>query len=155
MNRVINWNKGSLFFVYFAMMVYFDNWSTGMWVYWALHGSYGFFWVLKDLTFPDKGFQRKQTLMSSSLVWIVAGPYYYFGYLMASRQVPQEPHRERIALAMLVYITGIVVMMGADGQKHFTLKHKKGLISDGFFKYTRNPNYLGEMMLYSAFAILL
>jgi len=31
---------------------------------------------------------------------------------------------------------------------------KKGLISDGYFKYTHNPNYLGEMMLYCSFAIL-
>ena len=31
--------------------------------------------------------------------------------------------------------------------------YKKGLITDGWFKYTRNPNYLGEMMIYSSFAL--
>ena len=29
------------------------------------------------------------------------------------------------------------------------------LIRSGFFRYTRNPNYLGEMLLYSGFAIML
>jgi len=30
---------------------------------------------------------------------------------------------------------------------------KKGLITDGFFKRTRNPNFLGEMMIYLSFAV--
>jgi len=34
------------------------------------------------------------------------------------------------------------------------LKNRKGLINDGFMKYSRNPNYLGEIMLYSAFNIV-
>ena len=45
-------------------------------------------------------------------------------------------------------------MMGADGQKYFTLRIKRELINDGFFKYTRNPNYLGEIMIYASFALL-
>ena len=45
-------------------------------------------------------------------------------------------------------------MLLADSQKYYTLKYKKGLISDGQMKYTRNPNYLGEMMLYGAFVVL-
>jgi steroid 5-alpha reductase family enzyme len=31
---------------------------------------------------------------------------------------------------------------------------RKGLISDGMFKYTRNPNYLGEIMVYGSFVLL-
>jgi steroid 5-alpha reductase family enzyme len=31
---------------------------------------------------------------------------------------------------------------------------KKGLISDGFFERTRNPNYLGEILIYASFAII-
>lgn len=49
-------------------------------------------------------------------------------------------------------------MMGSDYQKTTTLRKRKGkgtfylgLISDGFFKYTRNPNYLGEILIYSSF----
>ncbi len=34
------------------------------------------------------------------------------------------------------------------------LKVRRGLITDGFFARTRNPNYLGEMMIYGSFAAL-
>jgi steroid 5-alpha reductase family enzyme len=53
-----------------------------------------------------------------------------------------------------MYNFGIVLMMGADGQKYFTLRVKKGLLNDGFMKWSRNPNYLGEMMIYGSFALL-
>jgi len=45
-------------------------------------------------------------------------------------------------------------MMGADGQKYFTLRERKGLMDDGYMKWSRNPNYVGEMMIYSSFALL-
>jgi steroid 5-alpha reductase family enzyme len=44
-------------------------------------------------------------------------------------------------------------MLISDCQKYYTLMYKKGLISTGMFKYTRNPNYFGEMMIYGSFAI--
>ena len=34
------------------------------------------------------------------------------------------------------------------------LRARRGLIVDGFFARTRNPNYLGEMMIYSSFAVV-
>jgi hypothetical protein len=81
----------------------------------------------------------------------------YGSYLLCSRQTSPEaqwPSHERIFLTLLVYVFGIVLMMGSDGQKHFVLKYRKGLISDGFFSWSRNTNYLGEMMIYSSFALL-
>mmetsp|Transcript_33103 Transcript_33103/g.32487 ORF Transcript_33103/g.32487 Transcript_33103/m.32487 type:complete len:163 (+) Transcript_33103:405-893(+) len=45
-------------------------------------------------------------------------------------------------------------MTGSDCQKYYTLKYEKGLITTGFFKLTRNPNYLGEVMIYSSFAMI-
>ena len=41
------------FFYILGLMFYFDNFSTTPFVYLAMHGSYGFFWVIKDRTFPD------------------------------------------------------------------------------------------------------
>jgi protein-S-isoprenylcysteine O-methyltransferase Ste14 len=42
--------------------------------------------------------------------------------------------------------------MCSDAQKNFTLRIKKGLISDGLFARTRNPNYLGECLVYCSLA---
>jgi steroid 5-alpha reductase family enzyme len=49
---------------------------------------------------------------------------------------------------------GSSFMMIADAQKYFCLRLKKELINYGMFKLTRNPNYLGEVMLYGSFAML-
>ena len=35
---------------------------------------------------------------------------------------------------------GITWMIAGDCQKYFSLKYRKGLITDGVFRYTRNPN---------------
>lgn len=45
-------------------------------------------------------------------------------------------------------------MMVSDCQKYYILQNRKGLIDYGCFSCTRNPNYLGEMMLYGSFALL-
>ena len=45
-------------------------------------------------------------------------------------------------------------MMVSDCQKYFTLKYRPGLIENGMFKYIRHPNYLGEMILYASYALM-
>jgi hypothetical protein len=45
-----------------------------------MHGMYGFFWLLKDLTFPNKSFQKKVSIIGAlviSLFWPLLG---YGGY---------------------------------------------------------------------------
>ena len=78
----------------------------------------------------------------------------YGSYLLASGQAPQNPSPERVCVCVMLYAFGLVFMMGADGQKYFTLRVKKGLLNDGFMKWSRNPNYVGEMMIYASFALL-
>jgi len=41
----------------------------------------------------------------------------------------------------------------SDAQKFFVLPLRKGLIQDGLFARTRNPNYLGELLIYGGFAL--
>jgi hypothetical protein len=49
---------------------------------------------------------------------------------------------------------GVAIMLSADAQKYFTLRQRRGLITDGLFARMRHPNYLGEMMVYAAYALL-
>ena len=53
---------------------------------------------------------------------------------------------------VVMYVVGLFLMMGSDYQKNTQLKNKPGLIANGFFATTRNPNYLGEMLIYGSFA---
>ena len=151
----VNGHKGTLPIVFFAMMIYYKNFSLGAWLYLALHGSYGMFWMLKDYTFPDKSFQRKVTIVGFLFPWPVALlPYLYSGYLMMSGQANQNPDPERIFVCVVSYVTGIVFMLGGDAQKYFMLRERPGLIHDGYNYWTRNPNYCGEILLYASFGIL-
>ena len=45
-------------------------------------------------------------------------------------------------------------MIAADAQKYFTLRYQPGLITDGMHCYIRHPNYLGEMLIYASFALM-
>ena len=115
MRYYINFHKGGMAFFLFAMMLYFDNFGLGAWLYLALHGSYGFFWILKDLTFPDTSFQKPVKVCSFIFPQLVFQPYYYGAYLMMSGQAIQNPTPERVCLCVVTYTIGIVLMMGADG----------------------------------------
>jgi protein-S-isoprenylcysteine O-methyltransferase Ste14 len=134
-------------------MIYFNNFQRGPIVYTALHGIYGFLWFLKAVAFPDEAFKQKVTLGSAICVAIVLLFYWSFGFLLCSGYGIQRPSGLRMFMAITFVVLGLVLMLVSDAQKYYTLKYKKGLISDGVFGRTRNPNYLGEMMLYAGFAI--
>ncbi len=157
LNHVINMQKGGTFLFVLLMMVLFQNFSTEMWVYLALHGTYGICWLLKDATFPDQNWQKRVTVGGAFLSFAtVLGPYWSFSWLLASgiARGGEAVSPVVMAAAIALHTFGLVVMIAADAQKHYTLKVKRGLITDGMFKWVRHPNYLGEMMLYGAYAVL-
>lgn len=153
LSTVINVQKvGTLPFV-LGLMAAYDVWSPAAWAYLALHGSYGLAWGLKELLFPDPGWRRRATIGGAVLSWVmVLGPYWAIPWLLISRDVQASP--ALIAFATILYVMGVITMMGADTQKYFVLKARRGLITDGWFSRVRHPNYLGEMMLYASFAVL-
>lgn len=150
---VINLQKGgTLPFVLFLMWR-FDCWTATAWTYAVLHGSYGLCWLLKDRVFPDPNWEKKITFGAGfSMFALVLGPYWLAPVLLVTRRY--EAPAWLLCAAGIIYVLGVVLMMGSDAQKYFTLKVKRGLITDGFFARVRHPNYLGEMMLYGTFALL-
>jgi len=110
--------------------------------------------MLKHFTFPDASFERKMTLGSAILLYmLILGPYLLPGFIMISGRA-EQPSVEKCVFCLFLYFFGVTLMLGSDGQKYFSLWIKRELISDGFFKYTWNPNYLGEIMVYASFATL-
>jgi protein-S-isoprenylcysteine O-methyltransferase Ste14 len=148
----INLHKGMTGLVVLAMMVYFQNFSVGAWVYLALHGSYGLMWVLKGEIFPDRQWEKQSSVAYGVFVFFVLGLYWIAPFILISQFA--EPPTYIIALSIAFNLIGFVLHFGSDAQKYFTLQHKPGLITDGFFARTRNPNYLGELMIYLGFAML-
>lgn len=158
LEKLINFQKGAT--LVFCLMCLFirrqEPPSVYNWIYTGLHGGYGVIWVIKSMAFPDKRFQIRVPLVSAIVVSVVLTAYWYIAWLALrsppSRLDSSDP--ERAFWAVLISVIGIFTTFGADIQKSIELKHKQGLITTGFFKYTRNPNYLGEMMIYLGFAIL-
>merc|ERR1740129_2292858 len=107
---------------------------------------------MKDYIFPDRNFQHSRSLFYNlnSVIFLVM---YWSGYFLLCKNKHERPI-EILLLACFVYNMGALLMFGSDCQKFFTLTYKKGLISTGFFRYIRNPNYLGEIMIYGSFGMI-
>ena len=149
----INLQKGGTLFFVLALMFAFDNFTPTAWTYAALHGSYGLVWLLKELIFPDPGWQKKVTIGAALNAWLlVLGLYWIAPVLLIVNRREASP--AVLASATILFVIGIVLMVGSDAQKFFVLRARRGLITDGFFARVRNPNYLGEMMLYGSFAVV-
>jgi protein-S-isoprenylcysteine O-methyltransferase Ste14 len=155
---VINFQKGATAFYVLALMLLFNNFSTAAWVYLALHGTYGACWLMKHFAFPDRGWEKRVTLGGGLLAFLfVLGPYWVAPTLLISGVLgPEHPQPSNLLLAFSIslHTLGVAIMLSADAQKTFSLRCRPGLIQDGMFKYIRHPNYLGEMMIYAAYALL-
>jgi len=155
---IINFQKAGTFFFVALLMVIYNNFSTAAWVYMGLHGSYGFCWLLKHFVFPDSGWEKKITFGGALMSFLfVLGPYWLFPYLLISNVLGADhfaPTNLILVICISLHTLGVVIMMVSDSQKYFTLKYCPGLIENGMFKYIRHPNYLGEMMLYASYALM-
>lgn len=159
---IINFQKGGTFFFLGLLMWLYAGktpaaTSTAAWIYLALHGSYGLVWLLKDFCFPDPGWQHRITIGGGLFALFGLAMYWSFGWLLISgTSAPQYPLPDAawFAICISLVVTGSVVMIAADAQKYYTLRLQRGLISDGIHRYIRHPNYLGEMMIYAGFALL-
>lgn len=163
---IINVQKGGTFFFLGVLMWWYAGrtpaaTSTAAWIYLALHGSYGLVWLLKDFCFPDPGWQHRITIGGGLFALFGLGVYWSFGWLLISgTSTPAYPLPDAawisawFGISISLVVTGSAVMIAADAQKFYTLRLKRGLISDGIHRFIRHPNYLGEMMIYLGFALL-
>lgn len=153
LNWVINAQKGGTLPFVLALMWATGTWTATAWTYLALHGGYGLVWLMKDRVMPDRRFQNRITFGGALATFaLVLGPYWLAPILLV-RDDTQQP-AWLLAAASIACLLGIVLMMASDAQKHFTLAARPGLITTGFFARVRHPNYLGEMVLYAAFAVV-
>lgn len=157
-NWVINFQKGMTVFWVLGLMLVYENFTPQAWVYLALHGSYGLIWIFKDIIFPDGKWQIRITFGGALMsILAVLGPYWVAPYLLIS-PVLGSGHAgvgwTGLCIAIFIYAIGLTLMLTADAQKYFTLRLKKGLITTGMFSKIRHPNYLGEMLIYGSFALI-
>jgi len=169
--QMINTHKLSIFFVYLLILrvwgsdtpFTFEGKSYGPCAMMLLicHSFYGISWLFKDVHFPDYNWRKPLSITGfiSGLI-IPFGLYYSPMFCLVSQKCPLGAfgvgnENVIVGTGLVFFLLGMFLMHGSDTQKFYTLKHQRprSLITDGFFKQCRNPNYLGEVVLYSAYAI--
>ncbi|MDY6782073.1 MAG: DUF1295 domain-containing protein [Cyanobacteriota bacterium] len=150
--HIVNLHKGSTFFFVLGLMGIYNNFTLGPLVYLALHGTYGFLWLLKDRLYPDRQWEQEVPIAAGVVGFVVVSLYWVAPFiLISSGSIPTVP---LVAIAIALNVFGVFLHFGSDAQKYYTLKYQPGLITEGFFARCRNPNYLGEVLIYSSFALL-
>jgi len=152
---LINSQKATTLFFCLYCMWRFDNLSRTAWVYTALHGSYGYCWMIKESAFANKKFRRPLPTQVAVVVALVIFLPGYWNICILALSNKEEASGGLLFAAVFVYVIGLVCMMTSDCQTHFCLKYNPGLlIAEGMTRYTRHPNYAGELLLYSSFCLL-
>ncbi|KAF0719232.1 Aste57867_1187 [Aphanomyces stellatus] len=149
---LVNLHKGATFVFVLGLMAHFDNWSWTAYIYLANHGIYGLLWLLKEATIPDKAWTVYLTIPSTVVSGAGITMYWAAAYIVVAFRVAVPPWLG--ALSVAVHTFGVTLMMAADTQKYFVLKYKPGLITDGWFAWSRNTNYVGELCVYVSYALL-
>lgn len=149
----INAHKVLVAPVVLGLMWFYQNWSTEAFIYLSIHGTYSVLWLIKQSLYPDKRFDERQPILIGVLfIFLPLAGYYVAPYLLISRHLALPPYLIGIVLA--IFTMGIFLHYVSDAQKYYTLKLRKGLIEEGLFSRTRNPNYLGEILVYVAYALM-
>jgi steroid 5-alpha reductase family enzyme len=108
---------------------------------------------VKEATYPGRRFEERQPIWIGALfIFLPLAGYYVAPYLLISRHLTLQPGL--VGLVLTLFTSGIFLHFVGDAQKYYTLKLKKGLIEEGLFSRTRNPNYLGEILIYTSYALM-
>ena len=148
----INLHKLLTFAVVLSMMAIYQNFTIAPWIYLALHGCYGLMWLIKDSLYPDRQWSEEIGIGMGIITFLFLGLYWVAPWLLISSNIRLSAPLISIAIATNLF--GVFLHYGSDAQKYFTLKYQQGLITEGFFARSRNPNYLGEILIYLGFALL-
>jgi len=151
---VINLHKILTPFVIFGLMIIFSNNSKEAWIYLSLHSSYCLCWLMKHNAFRDKKWEVKITAGGAIFTFILLATYWTAPFMLISRPQLLSVSNGYLFLCISLHTIGTMIMMTADCQKYFTMKYRQGLITEGIYRYSRHPNYLGEMMIYASYALL-
>ena len=120
----IDIHKGVRFFYILALIFIFNNDSnvnnTNIYIYLALHGTYGILWILKSYFFPDRQWESKCSLWYGLLIWLGLSLYWIAPYIIISENI-QSPNWY-IAMCISIYILGIFFHFTSDMQKYIQLK---------------------------------
>ena len=99
-----------------------------MYLYLFLHGTYGICWVIKNFLFPDAKILQSGSIGSQCVLFVLLSSYWMIPLPLAAGYGITKPSLGRAIFLVILYVTGVILMMGSDYQKASTLRVKKGSI---------------------------
>jgi steroid 5-alpha reductase family enzyme len=91
-------------------------------------------------------------LLQGTLVWLISAPLLAINYFS-----PEKTILPLAVFGIVVWVVGFTFEAGGDWQlKKFKSnpENKGKLLTSGFWKYTRHPNYFGDAAVWWGFAVL-
>lgn len=154
MKFFVDWHKAITLAVVLALMgIYNQRENPTAWVYLGLHGSYGLLWALKSRFFPDRIWEKPASPINGLGICLALSTYWIAPCLLMARGV-QAPGW-LLGMCTGLYAFGVFFHFAGDMQKSVHLALRLGeLITGGLFSLSRNINYFGELLIYTAFALL-
>ena len=145
-------HKASTVIYILSLAAYYDQWGNRtLLLYFSTHGVYCLLWLHKSFTFPDKNWEQP-TGAEGVMIWMVLCPFWITPWYIASKSY--EAPAWMMGLAVSTYVIGMFYHFVSDMQKSTYLSLRKGLITEGLWSRTRNPNYFGEFFTYLGFSLL-
>lgn len=179
LSDIINLFKVITFLVYFIIIVSFQLWNNyAAWLLFGIHGTYGLMWASKTwFGYADKKFETKESIgymVATALVLC----FYWLPMLMIALNQPILPP-SLVALVVILFGWGVYFHFSSDLHKTIFLQQReeynvllnkfqqtssfsssstllpsnKTFLKHNLFALCRNPNYFGELLIYSSFAL--
>jgi len=141
-------------FVVLGLMAWFNQWhNLTAWLYLAMHGTYAYLWLIKSALFADKRWEKRDPYVNNVFMFLMLALYWIAPWIITSQDVQVSP--PMVALCVALFTVGIFLHYTSDMQKHMTLELNPGhLVQDKLWGRLRNPNYLGELLIYLGYGLL-
>lgn len=151
----IDSHKGATGLFVLGCIAYYRDWSDlRAWLYLAMHGTYGILWIIKSHYFGDRQWERPISISYGLTTWFGLSLYWVSPWLICSHRTAIPP-AWYLGLCVFIFTIGIFLHFVTDMQKHMSLQLRPGvLITEGLWGSVRNPNYLGELLVYLGFSMV-
>ena len=138
----------------FALIFGIHDWRQV--IYLCLHISYCLWWLIEQWFYPQRSkviFNQTVGVIGLILSLIIIGFLYTLpGYLAFIN--PNPISFITVAIAIPLFYFGSLINAVADVQKLTAKQYDEGLVTDNIWRFSRNINYLGDLLRYLSFAIV-